>query len=153
MKIRRYRSRDCKEIEELFYQTVHTVNRADYREEQLNAWADGHVDSEAWDRSFQEHFTLVVVKDGRIVGFGDIDRTGYLDRLYVHKDEQRKGIASALCEKLEQAFPVEKIVTHSSVTAKHFFEKRGYRTVKKQEVERKGILLTNYIMEKTKQQK
>ena len=29
-----------------------------------------------------------------------------------------------------------------------FFEKRGYRVVKEQQVERQGILLTNYVMEK-----
>lgn len=31
---------------------------------------------------------------------------------------------------------------------KIFFERRGYRVVKRQEVERQGVLLTNYIMEK-----
>ena len=43
-----------------------------------------------WDRSFREHYALVTVDDETIVRFGDIDRTGYLDRLYVHKDYQRK---------------------------------------------------------------
>lgn len=148
MEIRRYQSSDLKEIETLFYQTVHRVNQADYREEQLDAWADGRIDENAWDRSFQEHITLVAVKDGRIAGFGDMDRTGYLDRLYVHWEEQRKGIASALCDRLEQEAESERFVTHASITAKPFFEKRGYRVVKEQEVIRKGVALTNYVMEK-----
>lgn len=148
IEIRRYQSSDLKEIETLFYQTVHRVNRADYREEQLDAWADGRIDENAWDRSFQEHITLVAVKDGRIAGFGDMDRTGYLDRLYVHWEEQRKGIASALCDRLEQEAESERFVTHASITAKPFFEKRGYRVVKEQEVIRKGVALTNYVMEK-----
>lgn len=37
-----------------------------------------------------EHYTIVAVKNKIIVGFGDIDRTGYLDRMYVHKDFQRQ---------------------------------------------------------------
>jgi len=41
-----------------------------------------------------------------------------------------------------------KITAHASITAKPFFEKRGYKVVKKQEAERNGILLTNYVMEK-----
>ena len=40
------------------------------------------------------------------------------------------------------------IVTHVSITARPFFEKRGYRVVKEQQVERRGIRLTNFVMEK-----
>ena len=39
-----------------------------------------------------------------IIGFGDIAQMGYLDRLYVHEDYQRQGVASVLCGQLEQAF-------------------------------------------------
>ena len=72
---------------------------------------------------------------------------GYLDRLYVHKDYQGQGIASALCDALEQAVsgPYE---THASLTARPFFAQRGYQVVKEQQVERKGVLLTNFVMRK-----
>lgn len=148
MKIRKYRQSDCKELAELFYHTVHTVNAKDYTEEQLNVWATGDVDLEKWNISLQEHFSIVAVDKGIIVGFGDIDNTGYLDRLYVHADYQRKGIAAALCNQLEQATKVN-ITTYASITAKPFFEKRGYIVVKEQQVERQGIFLTNFIMKKT----
>ncbi len=49
---------------------------------------------------------------------------------------------------LEKAFDVDKISTQASITAKYFFEKRGYKVVKEQKVERKGVLLTNYVMER-----
>lgn len=61
MEIRAYRREDIKEIAELFYNAVHTINAVDYTEEQLDAWADGNIDLSAWDRSFQEHRTLVAV--------------------------------------------------------------------------------------------
>lgn len=147
MKIRKYRQSDCKELVELFYNTVHTVNAKDYTEEQLNVWATGEVDLEKWNISLQEHFSMVAVDQGILVGFGDIDNTGYLDRLYVHADYQRKGIATALCNQLEQAIQVN-ITTYASITAKPFFEKRGYIVVKEQQVERQGIFLTNFIMKK-----
>ena len=85
--------------------------------------------------------------DGVIAGFGDIDETGYLDRLYVHKDYQRRGVAAALCDAMERTVP-GKIVTHASITARPFFEGRGYTVVRAQQVERQGVLLTNYVMEK-----
>lgn len=86
MIIRKYIPSDCKYLAELFYDTVHLVNARDYTAEQLTAWATGNVNLNEWNRSFMEHITVVAVKDGIIVGFGDIDKTGYLDRLYVHKD-------------------------------------------------------------------
>lgn len=149
MEIRRYRPSDCQALAALFYHTVHTVNAKDYTKDQLFAWADGQVDLEQWNRSFEQHVTLVAVDHERIVGFGDIDQTGYLDRLYVHADEQGKGIATAICNALEQAVAGD-IVTHASITAKPFFEKRGYRVVREQNVERRGVRLTNFVMEKKK---
>ncbi len=147
MEVRKYQQSDCKELTELFYNTVHTVNAKDYTKEQLNAWATGQVDLEKWDQSLQEHFSVVAVDHEVIVGFGDIDKTGYLDRLFVHADYQGKGIATAICNQLERAVQGN-IVTHASITARPFFEKRGYQVVKEQQVERQGILLTNFIMEK-----
>lgn len=148
MIIRSYVSADCEEIAELFYQTVHAVNAKDYTDEQLNAWASGRVNLAEWDKSFLEHITVVAVENDVIVGFGDIDKSGYLDRLYVHKDFQSQGIATALCDKLERSISAEKIFTHASVTAKGFFEHRGYKVVREQQVIRNGIYLTNFIMEK-----
>ncbi len=46
MFIRKYESTDCKELAELFYNTVHTINAKDYTKEQLDAWASGQVDLE-----------------------------------------------------------------------------------------------------------
>lgn len=147
MEIRMYRQSDCKILTELFYNTVHTVNARDYTEEQLNVWATGEVDLEKWNQSLQEHFSVVAVDNGTITGFGDIDKTGYLDHLFVHANYQRNGIATAICNQLEQAVQGN-IITHASITARPFFEKRGYRVMKEQSVERQGIFLTNYIMEK-----
>ena len=145
MIIRRYQSADCKELTELFYHTVHTINAKDYTKEQLDVWATEQPDLKKWDQSLQEHFSIVAVDDDVIAGFGDIDRTGYLDRLFVHADYQGKGIATVICDLLEAAVQ-ENIVTHASVTARPFFEKRGYRVVKEQQAELQGIFLMNFVM-------
>lgn len=147
MIIRPYQPEDCKELARLFFNTVHTVNAKDYTKQQLNAWATGTVDLEAWNRSLTKHFTLVAMENGIITGFGDMDATGYLDRLYVHRDFQGRGIASALCDRLEASVSGS-VTTHASITARPFFEKRGYRVIKEQQVERRGVLLTNFVMEK-----
>lgn len=148
MIIRNYIPSDCEHLAKLFHQTIHTVNAKDYTAEQLDAWSDGHIDLEIWNQSFLEHYTVVALENDMIVGFGDIDESGYLDRLYVHKDYQQKGIATAICNELECAVEVDKITTHASITAKPFFILRGYTVIKEQQVVRNGISLTNYVMEK-----
>lgn len=145
--LRSYKSPDCPHLAKLFYETVHTVNAKDYTPAQLHAWAGGRVDLSQWDASFLAHVTIVALLESAYVGFGDIDRTGYLDRLYVHKDHQRQGIGAAICRELERAVSGN-ITVCASITARPFFAARGYRTVKKQQVVRHGVSLTNYVMDK-----
>ena len=100
MLVREYQISDCKEITELFYNTVHTVNAKDYTKEQLDVWATGQVDLEKWNQSLQEHYSIVVIENEVIVGFGDIDKTGCLDRLFVHADYQGKGIGKETIKRI-----------------------------------------------------
>lgn len=143
--IRRYRMEDCAELAGLFFDTVHLVNCADYTEEQLDAWADGSVSMEQWNTRFQSTYTLTAECDGIITGFGNIDDAGDLDCLYVHHQYQGCSTASLLCDELEKHVQGD-ITVHASITAKPFFEKRGYQTIEKQQVERKGVLLENFLM-------
>ena len=148
MIIRNYCPSDCAGLAKLFYDTVHTVNVADYTPRQLDAWATGNVDLETWNDSFLAHHTVVAEEDGVLLGFGDMDEQGYLDRLYVHRDHQRRGVAAAICDTLEQASPASKFITHASITARPFFEHRGYTVLREQRVERRSVMLTNFVMEK-----
>ena len=151
MEIRRYRSSDARGTAQLFYNTVHTVNGADYAPEQLNAWAPADTDIEKWNDSFKGHFAIVAIMNGELAGFGDIDEaTGYLDRLYVKAGYTGRGIGTALCDRLERRAAGD-VSAHASITARPFFEKRGYAVIREQQVERRGILLKNYAMLKTKQ--
>lgn len=151
MILREYRPDDCAIMAKLFYDTVHTVNARDYTKEQLDVWATGNVDLEAWNRSFLAHDTLIADMDGRVAGFADMDNTGYLDRLYIHKDFQGRGIAYALVNELEQRARntgLSNFETYASITAKPFFEKQGYRVEKENKVIRNGVILLNYKMVK-----
>lgn len=147
MQIRRYEPADIDEILRLFYNTVHIVNARDYTPEQLDAWAPQDADAAQWDASLRRHFAVVATEDGKIVGFGDITADGYLDRLFVHSDRVGTGVGKALLARLENAVSGA-ITTHASETARAFFEKAGYVVVRKQQVERKGVFLTNFVMKK-----
>lgn len=132
---------------ELFYNTVHRVNARDYTPQQLAVWATGEMDLEKWEQSFLGHCSLVALDETGMIGFGDIHADGYLDRLYVRWDRQGQGVARELCDRLEQAVSVT-VTTHASITARPFFQARGYRVVRQQQVVRQGVALTNFVMEK-----
>lgn len=152
--IRKFTNRDINQMISLFYQTVHSVNAKDYTKEQLDAWApleEIEQMASAWLDSFQDHMTYVAEFKDTIVGFSDMTDTGYLDRLYVHKDYQNLGIATSLVQKLESEavkMQVEVIYTDASITAKPFFQHIGYIIESTQTVVRRGTSLVNYKMKK-----
>ena len=148
MELRLYREEDAAVLAQLFYDTVHTINALDYTPQQLDAWAPVQRDLAAWHHSLASHVTLVALIDETIVGFGDMDAQGYLDRLYVHKAFQRRGIATAIVNELERAVSVPTYTVQASVTAMPFFARRGYQVVRVQQVSRNGVTLKNFWMEK-----
>ena len=151
VRIRLYILYDCKEIMQLFYDTVHVINKKDYTEAQLDAWAPPTLDQEYWENILKEHYSIVAELDNQIVGFSDMDDTGYLDHLFVHKDYQGRGIATALLNKLEayaRIIGMDYIITHVSITAKPFFLAKDFEVVKEQKVMKRGEWFTNFIMQK-----
>lgn len=146
--ISEFEAADATAVADLFYHTVHSVNAADYNEEQLNAWAPAEVLSEDWSSRFNGHLALVAFYNGELVGFADMDVPhAYLDRLYVHRDYQRCGIGTALCDALESACPAGgEIHVHASLTAEPFFFARGYRIQEKQTVQCRGVSMRNSLM-------
>lgn len=104
MRNRTFQSSDINQMVSLFYETVHSVNARDYAIEQLNAWAlKDEMDAKVinWKDSLARNITFIGEINDEIVGFGDVTRNGYLDRLFTHKNFQGQGIATALINKLE----------------------------------------------------
>lgn len=151
MRFRVYENKDAGQILRLFADTVHIVNAADYTKPQLNAWAPDTLDADAWCTPLAQDYTLVAVEGETIVGFGSLTVDGCLDRLYVHKDHQRRGIATQIMDALEENARdrhLESMESYVSQTAKPFFLGRGYVVVRENTVVRQGELLTNYLMKK-----
>ncbi|WP_046173487.1 GNAT family N-acetyltransferase [Domibacillus indicus] len=154
MEIENITESDIEEIVSLFYETVHSVNAKDYSRAQLNAWApeeEREAVMKSWKESLSRNIAVAAKVNGTIAGFSDLTRNGRLDRLFVHKEHQRQGIASALVDVLEAEAKkqgVTEIQTEASVTARPFFERRGYKVICPQTVERKGVKLVNFKMKK-----
>jgi putative acetyltransferase len=135
----------------LFQRSVHEIASRDYSPRQLYAWAPAFLDREAWARHMETGGVFVYERNDQIAGFARIDATGCLDLLYVHPDVQRQGVARALFDRVT-SWAVSRGICHLhsdvSITARPFFESVGFRVVREQIVERRGLSLQNFRMEK-----
>ena len=149
--IRDYQAPDAPKIARLFYETVRSVNRADYSEEQVRAWAPGLPDREEWHARMAGRRTLVAEEGGEVVGFAELEEDGHLDTLYLRKDAVGRGVGRRLHEAIERearALGLGKIFTEASITARPFFERRGFRVVRERTVTVRGVPMTNFAMKK-----
>ena len=65
----------------LYQDTILAISSGFYSLEEREAWAKS--DLIAYDERFKDSYTLVAFEDQKIVGFGNIHSSGYLDMLYV----------------------------------------------------------------------
>lgn len=151
MIVRAFVKSDLDEILELFYNTIHTINANDYNKKQLDSWAVMKPDKLKWLSSLDSNITYVVELNGKIIGFGDLNAKKYIDRLFTHKDYQGIGVASKILSILENKAKIleyDYVYTEASITAKGFFESRGYKVLESQNKYHNGEIFLNYIMKK-----
>jgi len=147
--IRRYEAADLDTVIGVFLRSLREVASRDYDARQIAAWAQ--VDREVWSRRRLDRPTWVALIDNFIAGFTDLESDGHIDMLFVDPASQRRGVASALLDTVENAARVQGLAvlnTDASITARPFFEKHGFQVVRSQVVALRGQRLTNFRMEK-----
>lgn len=143
---------DIPVLKTLFTDTVLRTNRKDYTQEEVEDWAACADKPGHWKELIAtHHFTLAEEYPGHTVGFAAVRPDGYLHSMFVHHDFQRQGIASLLLEDMEKYARlqgVSYITSEVSLTARPFFESKGYTIVEKQQRKAMLRLLTNFKMKK-----
>jgi putative acetyltransferase len=137
-----------KEILNLFKTTIETSCRKDYNEAQILAWTSSIENKERWKTKIKNQYFIVAKHHNKITGFGSLEND-YLDFLFVDKDYLRKGIASLIYEKLKEKakdLGITNLTTYASITAKPFFESKGFNIIRENKIVRKGIEITNFEM-------
>ena len=143
---------DIPELKELFRNTVLTVNARDYTAEEVADWASCGNSPGRWEELLATlHFIVACDTEGRIVGFTSIRNDGYLHSMFIHKDHQGEGIATALLQRIE-AYATEhgirEITSEVSITARPFFERKGYKVIYEQKALCNRLYIKNYWMKK-----
>lgn len=152
--IRNYIADDAPQLANIYYYTIHNINAQDYSEEQVNAWApSSSLELTGWKKKWETITPLVALIDNKIAGFTEFEPSGHIDCFYVHHEYQGVGIGSSLMNEIFKKandLKLKRVFAEVSITAKPFFEAKGFKVIKQQDVDIRGVKLTNFIMENIK---
>lgn len=144
---------DVEELRALFQNTVLVINRRDYTQAEVEDWASCGNELSKLEGMIKTHYFIVAVNQQlQIVGFSSITPQGYLHSMFVHKDFQGEGVATILLKEIERyavTAGITRITSEVSITARPFFEKRGYTVEVEQKRRANQLSLTNYWMAKS----
>lgn len=143
---------DIPELKEMYKTTLRAINKADYTPEEIEDWAScGDDIQHLADLITNLYFIVALNEEDQIIGFTSIQQDGYLHSMFVHKDYQRKGVASFLLSMAEEyviKHQIPIITSEVCITAKPFFESKGYQVMREQKRKANILFLTNYWMKK-----
>lgn len=139
-------AKDAADQAEIFYHAVMTGAASTYTLDERKAWASALPrEACAWAARHPLLTTLVAVRDGRCVGFVELD-TGQsrIETLYVWPSLAGRGIGTALLEHAAERLRVEghaKVDIEASLLLADRLERLGWTRQEEQWVERGGMSL------------
>ena len=149
MKIRKYRESDAEAHAEIHTESVRKIASEDYPEEVIEVWSDKEPEDSPLD---EEKERFVAEDNGELVGFSDYNKeTNELSGLYVKPGYSGKGIGARLLEKAEKEAlksGLEKLWCKSTITAKDFYQRNGWKLIEETKHEIEDIEMKVYKMEK-----
>lgn len=151
MDIRRFKNGDENALFRVFFSAVHDTASRDYTPEQIAAWAPADIDSGMWASRMRALRPFVVELEDEIVGYADIQPSGYIDHFFVSGAYARQGIGAMLMNRIQQEaklLGIGEITSDVSKTAEPFFVRHGFHVVKRGFPIHRGVTLENALMRK-----
>ncbi|ENN85867.1 putative acetyltransferase [Rhizobium freirei PRF 81] len=149
--IKAYDPGDSQATIDIFLRAIREVASKDYNPAQIAAWAKVD-DAEVWAQHRASRPTWLAMDASTPIGFADLRGDGCLDMMFVAPDYQGRGVASLLLATVESVAckqGLQRIFTEASLTARPFFERKGFVVAAAQKVEKRGQTLANFLMEKS----
>ncbi len=149
--IRNFREGDAPQLRQLFFNTIRTINRRDYSDDELKAWAPDDINPTRWLEEMQSINPFVAEIDRQIVGYTDLQDDGLIDHFFCHHEHQGRGVGRFMMQHIivqARVRGIKRLHSHVSITAKPFYLHFGFSVNKTQRVEVRGQMLENNVMEK-----
>lgn len=147
-----YNPKMARALVDIFYYTVHNINSADYSPAQIKAWApQSFLNLEYWLAKWTVNAPIVAVSGDTIVGFAELEDTGFIDCFYVHHEYQGVGAGGVLLQEILRRaanLGIAKLYADVSISAKGFFQKHGFKVVRAQQLQKRGQSFDNFYMER-----
>lgn len=172
--IRQYKAEDAKQVMDIFILSIKAIDESKYSFKQKQAWLgvmssdfDKNIESlrqqANWQQRLNKTKPLIATDKNIVIGFieflNDQDQysqfksgDAYIDCLYVHPDNQRRGVAQTLYDEMLLSLlknNIENVWVHASKLAHPFFLKQGFDVVEPQVVKRCNVTLERYLMRKS----
>ncbi len=139
-----YRPQDAALTRDLFQAAIRGTSSRDYTPEQVEVWS--RVDDLGlWNDNRLKAHCLIARVDDEPAGFTEIDDDAYLNMMFVDPRFAGRGVATALLTAaLALVDPTVPVTAHASLTARPFFEARGFTVVAEHRPVIRGVRLTNF---------
>lgn len=137
------------ELWKVYFSAIRMVCINNYSLRQIQAWAPDQFNMDVWAKKIQEINPFVAKIGSTVVGYADLQPDGLIDHFFVHGEHQSIGAGTMLMKSiLQKGHHMEKLYSHVSITAKPFFKHYGFIVLKEQEIELRGEILINNVMQR-----
>lgn len=154
VRLRKAEAGDLPELHSVFEQSVRNSCKKDYTPEQIEAWVQ-RASPERWQELFTSGLQFIVAeetKSFRITGFTSFNSQGYLHSMFILPQFCGRGIATLLldfAEEFARNNHIPNLFSEVSITARPFFEKRGFIVEQEQLVKVNNVEMDNFRMRKS----
>jgi len=149
--IRQFRDGDEDALWRVFASAIRGVASGDYTPEQIEAWAPAEGDRAAWRDRVRALAPFVAERAGQIVGYADVQPSGYIDHFFVAADAMHQGVGARLMQEIHAAATarrIDSLFADVSVTAQPFFARWGFALEDPGIVSVRGVAMENCRMRK-----
>jgi putative acetyltransferase len=150
--VRKFERRDAHALWLVYYDAIHQTAAGDYSPEQIEAWAPSDFPLDRFTERLILLSPFVAERNGRPVGYADIQPTGYIDHFFVSPTVVRQGVGSLLMQAIHEtarASGLPMLYADVSLTARPFFQHWGFVVERPSTLSVRGLELDNFRMNKT----
>ncbi len=149
MVVRPIAPRDVYPLADLVFDAVHRGTRHVYSAGQRAAWMPRAPSGGEWHRRLLRDVGWIIEHLGKRAGVLTLSDQGHIDLAYVTPDLMGTGLGGRLLDyavATARRRGLRRMTVDASMVAAPFFARHGWRTIRRQRVRRKGVLLENVRM-------